>query len=46
MDPNDLSTAEKQEVHNDPDVQQTLSLFGGKVVDIRRDQATEDTEPD
>jgi len=35
---NNLSSAEKQEIHNDPAVKQALSLFGGEVVDIRRQQ--------
>ncbi len=37
-----LSTAEKQEVQNDPAVQATLKLFGGDVVDVRRDASLED----
>ncbi len=32
-----LSTAEKEEIHKDPAVQQALSLFGGEVIDIRKD---------
>ena len=32
-----MSTAEKQEIHKDPAVQNMLSLFGGEVIDIRRD---------
>ena len=35
---NNLSSAEKQEIHHDPAVKQALSLFGGEVVDIRRQQ--------
>ena len=31
-----LSTEEKRQVHNDPEVKELLSLFGGEVVDVRR----------
>ncbi|MHC4295256.1 MAG: DNA polymerase III subunit gamma/tau, partial [Planctomycetota bacterium] len=30
-----LSTEEKRQVHNDPGVQEVLSLFGGEVIDVR-----------
>ncbi|HUU23364.1 MAG TPA: DNA polymerase III subunit gamma/tau [Phycisphaerae bacterium] len=33
-----LSTAEKQEIHNDPAVKEALTLFGGEVVDIRKEE--------
>jgi len=32
---NNLSTAEKQQIHNDPKVREVADLFGGEVVDIR-----------
>ena len=32
---NNLSTAEKQQIHNDPNVREVADLFGGEVVDIR-----------
>ena len=33
-----LNSAEKQEIRSDPRVKQVLSLFGGEVVDIRREE--------
>jgi DNA polymerase-3 subunit gamma/tau len=37
-----LSTAERQEIQNDPAVREALRLFGGDVVDMRKDAPTEE----
>ena len=40
-----LSTAEKQEIQNDPNIREAVRLFGGEVVDMRKDAPPdEDTE--
>jgi len=42
-----LSTAEKQAIQNDPAVRETLKLFGGDVVDMRKEAPPEEeAEPE
>ena len=43
--PQDLSSDEKQEIRNDPAVRQVLDLFGGQVVDIRKDGSVFGDDP-
>jgi DNA polymerase-3 subunit gamma/tau len=39
-----LSTAEKNTLHKDPSVRAVVDLFGGEVVDIRKDDSTAEQE--
>ncbi len=39
-----LSTAEKNSIHKDPSVRAVVDLFGGEVVDIRKDDSTADQD--